>query len=140
MAIDILGLILLLVIPEPRLKLIGVYLTWSYTGAYVLMVTSISNNISGYTKKIFYNGAFMIFYTLGNFIGPLLMVESTGPRYMPAIITYTCSNFVVVILWLFARRRMAAINKQRITNPSNEITNVEDDLTDIQDPNFLYRL
>ncbi|CAO3672344.1 unnamed protein product [Rhizopus stolonifer] len=140
MAIDILGLILLLVIPEPRLKLIGVYLTWSYTGAYVLMVTSISNNISGYTKKIFYNGAFMIFYTLGNFIGPLLMVESTGPRYMPAIITYTCSNFVVVILWLFARRRMSAVNKQRITNPSNEITNVEDDLTDVQDPNFLYRL
>lgn len=65
MAIDVIGLILLLVIPPPRVKLLGFYLAWSYCAAYVLLVTSISNNVSGYTKKIFYNGMLMVFYTLG---------------------------------------------------------------------------
>ncbi|KAG1146509.1 hypothetical protein G6F37_004637 [Rhizopus arrhizus] len=140
MLIDVVGLILLLVITDVRLKLIGIYIMWAYTGAYVLIVASISNNVTGYTKKIFYNGMFMIFYTIGNFVGPFLMVENTKPSYAPAIITYICCNFVCAILVLIARMKMAAINKKRIANPSAEIINVEDDLTDIQDPNFLYRL
>ncbi|KAG1051219.1 hypothetical protein G6F43_006556 [Rhizopus delemar] len=140
MLIDVVGLILLLVITDVRLKLIGIYIMWAYTGAYVLIVASISNNVTGYTKKIFYNGMFMIFYTIGNFVGPFLMVEDTKPSYAPAIITYICCNFVTAILVLIARMKMAAVNKKRISNPSAEIINVEDDLTDVQDPNFLYRL
>lgn len=64
MVVDIIGLILLLVIPVEKVKLLGFYLAWSYCAAYVLLVTSISNNVSGYTKKIFYNGLLMIFYTV----------------------------------------------------------------------------
>lgn len=64
MFVDLIGLILLQVIPAMRVKLVGFYMVWSYCAAYVLMIASVSNNISGYTKKIFYNGSLMIFYTV----------------------------------------------------------------------------
>jgi hypothetical protein len=68
MGCNIIGMILLLVIPKTQVKLLGFYFAWSYCAVYVLLITSISNNVSGYTKKIFYNGVLMVFYTLGNFI------------------------------------------------------------------------
>ncbi|KAI8140043.1 major facilitator superfamily domain-containing protein [Fennellomyces sp. T-0311] len=140
MTIDIIGLILLIVIPTPKVKLIGFYLAWSYCAAYVLLVTSISNNVSGYTKKIFYNGLLMVFYTLGNFCGPLMMVSTQAPTYIGGMIGYICANVVVVILLLVARWRMSVVNTRRMAKPSSILTNVEDDLSDVQDTNFLYRL
>lgn len=140
MVIDIIGLILMLVIPITHVKLLGFYLAWSYCAAYVLMVTSISNNVSGYTKKIFYNGVLMIFYTIGNFCGPLMIVESQAPTYIGAMLGYICANVIVVILLLVARWKMATINKQRLSSTTVVMTHVEDDLSDVQDSNFLYRL
>jgi hypothetical protein len=140
MVIDIIGLILLETIPVPNLKLIGFYLTWSFASVYVLMVTSISNNVSGYTKKIFYNGMVMVFYTIGNFCGPLMIKDSEKPNYITAMVGYIIANSIVVVLLLVARYKMAAINKQRINSPAEIMTNVEDDLSDVQDTNFLYRL
>ncbi|KAI8393772.1 major facilitator superfamily domain-containing protein [Radiomyces spectabilis] len=140
MVIDIIGLILLVVIPVPKAKLVGFYLAWSYCAAYVLLVTTIANNVSGYTKKIFYNGLLMVFYTVGNFVGPLMMVESQKPTYIGGMIGYIVANTIVIVLLLIARWRMAIVNKQRLSKPSEYVTNVEDDLTDVQDPNFIYRL
>jgi hypothetical protein len=140
MIIDIIGIILLEVIPNQHAKLVGFYLAWSYCAAYVLMVTSVSNNVSGYTKKIFYNGVIMIFYTLGNFCGPLMIVESQAPNYIGGMIGYICANAIVVVLLLIARYKMAAINRTRLNTSPDVMTSVEDDLSDLQDPNFLYRL
>ncbi|KAI9026455.1 major facilitator superfamily domain-containing protein [Phycomyces nitens] len=140
MVINIIGLILLLVIPETRAKLFGFYLSWAYVGAYILMITSISNNVSGYTKKIFYNGLIMIFYTIGNFCGPLMMNEAHAPKYVASMIGYIIASTLSIILLLAARWRMAIVNRRRLENSSAILTNVEDDLSDVQDPNFIYRL
>lgn len=138
--LGIIGLILIIVIPVQELKLIGFYLSWSYPAAYVLVITSVSNNVSGYTKKIFYNGMIMIFYTIGNFCGPLMIVESQAPNYTPAIIGYICANTVVIFLLLIARSKMAQVNKERLSSTAVVMTHVEDDLSDAQDSNYLYRL
>jgi hypothetical protein len=140
MVIDIIGLILLEVIPYPHAKLVGFYLSWSYCAAYVLMVTSISNNVSGYTKKIFYNGIVMIFYTIGNFCGPLMIVDSQAPNYIGGMVGYICANTIVVVLLLTARYKMAKVNNERLSSSATVMTHVEDDLSDVQDSNFLYRL
>lgn len=156
MVIDIIGLILLLVIPVPKAKLVGFYLAWSYCAAYVLLVTSISNNVSGYTKKIFYNGVLMIFYTVsqqtcarghntyltqtlqvGNFVGSLFMV---APPYTGGMIGYICANAIVIVLFFIARWKMLQVNRLRLSQPPDGVTNVEDDLSDVQDRNFIYRL
>lgn len=138
--ISFVGLILFEVIPNPHYKLFGYYLSWAYCSAYVLTVTCVSNNVSGYTKKIFYNGMIMIFYTIGNFCGPLMIIESQAPNYPPAIITYMCANIIVIILFYVARREMAKVNEERLACSTIVMTNVEDDLSDVQDPNFIYRL
>ncbi|KAI9018501.1 major facilitator superfamily domain-containing protein [Phycomyces nitens] len=140
MFINNVGLLLLLVIPVPKLKLIGLYLGWTYPAAYVLILTSITNNISGYTKKIFFNGLFMVFYTIGNFAGPYIANSSPAPQYLGAMIGYIVANFGVIGFLLLARWRMAIVNERRLSQPSTMATNVEDDLTDVQDPNFIYRL
>ncbi|KAI7894134.1 major facilitator superfamily domain-containing protein [Mucor mucedo] len=138
--INMIGLILLEVIPVPHLKLIGFYLSWSYPASYVLMITSISNNVSGYTKKIFYNGMLMVFYTIGNFCGPLMIVESQAPNYASAVIVYICAIVVVIVLLYIARYQMAKVNEERLSCTAVVMTHVEDDLSDVQDSNFLYRL
>jgi hypothetical protein len=145
MAANIVGMILLLVIPVTRVKLLGFYMAWAYCSVYVLLVTSISNNVTGYTKKIFYNGALMVFYTLGNFIGPLMMVE---PPYLAGMLGYLVCNCVVIVLMLIARWRMALVNRRRLLLLSHVSTNAmaqanmyaQDDISDEQDQNFIYLL
>ncbi|KAG2223092.1 hypothetical protein INT45_008940 [Circinella minor] len=140
MAIDIIGLILLVIIPVARVKLVGFYLTWTYCAAYVLLITSVTNNVSGYTKKIFYNGSLMVFYTIGNAVGPLLMIESQKPVYLTGMITYIVANALVIILLCIARWKMATINRYRLARSSGVVTNVEDDLSDVADPNYIYTM
>ncbi|KAI8967803.1 major facilitator superfamily domain-containing protein [Mycotypha africana] len=146
MSVNIIGMILLLVIPVTRLKLLGFYLAWSYCSVYVLLVASISNNVSGYTKKIFYNGVLMIFYTVGNFVGPLMMVE---PPYVAGMLGYLVANCVVIVLLLVARWRMAVVNRRRLlllahtSSASVAAMNScygQDDISDEQDQNFIYLL
>lgn len=142
MAINVTGLILLLTIPIPRLKLIGFYMSWTYCSVYVLLVTSVSNNVTGYTKKIFFNGVLMISYTIGNVLGPLLM----NPPYIDAIVIYLVANSFVIVLLLIARNRMALINKRRLlslahTSASSTLHSYcRDDISDQQDQTFIYLL
>ncbi|CEP15329.1 hypothetical protein [Parasitella parasitica] len=145
MVTNIVGMILLLVIPVTQAKLLGFYMAWSYCSVYVLLVTSISNNVTGYTKKIFYNGVLMIFYTVGNFVGPLMMVN---PPYVAGMLGYLIANCFVVLLLLIARWRMAVVNRRRLLllahtsaatmAAANTIT--QDDISDVQDQNFIYLL
>jgi len=145
MVANIVGLILLLVIPVTRVKLLGFYMAWAYCSVYVLLVTSISNNVTGYTKKIFYNGVLMIFYTVGNFVGPLMMVT---PPYIEGMLGYLAANCIVVVLLLIARWRMALVNRRRLlllahtsaASMAAANTFTQDDISDEQDQNFIYLL
>ncbi|KAI7907698.1 major facilitator superfamily domain-containing protein [Cokeromyces recurvatus] len=146
MTANIVGMILLLVIPVTKVKLLGFYTAWSYCSVYVLLITSISNNVSGYTKKIFYNGVLMVFYTIGNFVGPLMMV---APPYVAGMVGYLCANCVVIFLLLIARYRMLLVNRRRLlllthlsSSSSTAAANtfIQDDISDGQDQNFIYLL
>ncbi|KAF7731972.1 hypothetical protein EC973_007077 [Apophysomyces ossiformis] len=134
------GTLLMVVIPVSRLKLIGQYVALSAFPTLVLMLASIANNVSGYTKKIFYNSMIMISYTVGNFIGPYIMSDQFAPYYIPSFVIFIVANVLGVILLLIARWRMAVANRHRLSQPIGEKTKAEDDLTDVQDSNFIYRL
>jgi hypothetical protein len=143
MAADIVGIILLLVIPVTHVKLLGFYMAWSYVAVYVLMVTSISNNVTGYTKKIFYNGVLMIFYTVGNFAGPFMM---EAPPYIAGMLGYIVANCIVIALLLIARWRMAIENRKRLllmahtstASMAAANTYCQDDVSDGVDKSFIY--
>lgn len=59
-----LGLILLVAIPLAKAKLLGLYLCWAYAAGYTMLLTSVANNVSGYTKKIFYSVSIIVLYTV----------------------------------------------------------------------------
>ncbi|KAG2198953.1 hypothetical protein INT47_013137 [Mucor saturninus] len=141
LSISVVGLILVLVIPINQAKLIGLYICVAYIGALVLVMTSISNNVSGYTKKIFYNCSMVFFSAIGNFVGPQLMIPSQSPLYIGGLITYIGANFVCILSLLVARRTMSEANKLRQPKQKLENHNEESiDITDKQDDQFIYKL
>lgn len=68
------------------------------------------------------------------------MVDGENPPYLGGMLGCIVGNFLVIVLFLIARWQMARVNRYRLAHSSGIITNVEDDLSDVQDPNFIYRL
>lgn len=133
----ILGLILILVIPVLKVKLVGLVFVWSYCASFVMLLTAVANNVTGYTKKIFYSSSIMVFYTLGNFIGPFMMVSSQAPLYIGGMIGYIVANFLCILIFLFVRWSMVKENRQRLANSVK--VDVVDDMTDVENKSFIYR-
>lgn len=127
-----------MVIPVAKAKLLGLYLTWAYAAAYVLLLGSVANNVAGYTKKVFYSSSIMVFYTLGNFIGPFLMVAKQAPLYVGGMVGCMVANAVCIVLFLYARWLMARENRKR--KAESEFVKVEPDMTDVENKSFIYRL
>lgn len=138
--ISLVGVILLAVLPSSGIKLLGYFLAWGMNGTSVMLLTIAGSNVTGYTKKIFYNGMNMIFYTLGNFIGPLVMLPEEKPIYKTGMIIYCIGNGAIIAMLFLNRLIMAKKNKKRLSNPSDEIFDVKDDLTDQENHNFIYKL
>lgn len=138
-AISLVGCILLVVLPGTS-KLAGFYLCWANTGVGALIQTIISNNVTGYTKKVFYNAMGMIALVVGNFIGPLLMTSEQAPKYTGALIGFAACNLVIIILLLISRNMMKKENKRRLDDPSTTPTDIYADLTDKQNRNIIYKL
>ncbi|KAI7885993.1 MFS general substrate transporter [Lichtheimia hyalospora FSU 10163] len=140
MVVGIIGLVILIAIPDGEIKLLGYYLSWAGTGSYTLLVTLIGNNVKGYTKKIFYNTSIMIAYTLGNLIGPLMMAENTAPRYLGGIGGFLGGYVIAFLCYIAIRVQGVRVNRRRLANKTNEETDLQLDLTDKEDENFIYRL
>ncbi|SAM03743.1 hypothetical protein [Absidia glauca] len=134
--VSLIGLIVLMANESNGGKLAGYYLTWALTAAQAMMITIIGNNVSGYTKKVTYNSGLVVFNTLGNFIGPLVMANS----FMVGLIVYIVGSVISAILLLYIRWNMLHINNQRKDQRLGEKTDPSLDYTDRQDVNFVYRL
>ncbi|CAO3621471.1 unnamed protein product [Cunninghamella blakesleeana] len=137
--ISMTGCILLIVLPHNGIKLLGYYLVAANGGFYVVLLTIVASNVSGYSKKIFYNSSLMIAFTLGNFIGPLVMRANEAPIYRTGMATFAISNLVVVICALSSLYLMYCSNKKRLATGITK-TDAYLDLTDREDANFIYKL
>ena len=141
LVLAIIGLVLLVAIPQPQVKLVGLYLSWSYCVSYTLILVCVANNVSGYTKKIFYSSGIIVGYTVGNFVGPLLMVSWQAPLYLGGMIGCMGANLVCIFLLLIARYTMAKVNNVRLHADNKDAPPPgTDDLTDQEDTRFIYRL
>ncbi|CAO3644403.1 unnamed protein product [Mucor fragilis] len=139
-SVSALGCLLLAVLPNTGVKLVGYYFTWAQTGSYVMLISIIGSTVSGYSKKIFYNGANMLAYTIGNFAGPLMLVDSTKPSYTPTMWGFFGANLLNMVCLFLVRIVLARINKQRAVERTNEPTDVYLNLTDKEDKNYVYNL
>ncbi|KAG1436625.1 hypothetical protein G6F56_013478 [Rhizopus delemar] len=112
-------------------------MVWAYCASFVLLLTVVANNVSGYTKKVFYSSSIMITYTLGNFIGPFMMVAKQAPLYVGGMIGYMVANLLCILLFLYIRWVLVRENRRRLANPVK--LELVDDMTDVENKNFIYR-
>ncbi|KAI8146730.1 major facilitator superfamily domain-containing protein [Fennellomyces sp. T-0311] len=134
------GCLILTVLENGPGKLAGYYLSWGMSGASALLAATIGNNVSGYSKKIFYNSVYVAATTVGQFIGPLLMLEREAPKYLTGPLVFTIGNGIAFVCFILNRIIMARENKRRLANPPEKETDVTLGLTDVEDRNFIYRL
>lgn len=69
-----------------------------------------------------------------------MMVDWQAPLYLGGMLAYICSNAICIVLLLFARYTMAKSNRERMAKPRTETEEKMTDVTDREDPNFIYRL
>lgn len=137
--VAIIGLLFLVVLPTTA-KLTGLYLVYAYAAAYVLFLSCVASNTSGYTKKIWVNAIILMGYTCGNIIGPLIMTSNQAPLYLGGVLGCIGANAVIVVLVIGIRIWMARQNKKKAANPVGRTDTSKDDMTDLVDPNYVYRL
>lgn len=144
---SIIGMILIVALPLTNNvgRLIGYYLAGASPTPFVALLSLISSNVAGYTKKTTVAAIYLIGYCAGNIIGPQTFRPKDAPRYVPAEITIiVCWGVCLVLLvfvWWWYRKENA--RKERIRG-SAEYVRMENqewmDLTDWENDEFVYTL
>ncbi|KAF2236304.1 putative MFS allantoate transporter [Viridothelium virens] len=142
--ISILGMALIIGLPKsnPNGRLGGYYLTQAQATPFVALLSLVSTNVSGYTKKTTVAAMYLIGYCVGNIIGPQTF---RGTNYVPAEITIICcwgfNIFDLLFIYFYCKyqnKKKAAI---RARPDYVKLENQEFlDLTDRENPEFTYRV
>ncbi|KAI8062103.1 major facilitator superfamily domain-containing protein [Gongronella butleri] len=133
------GCILLNVLPHTGIKLLGAYLAWGFNGCQVMLLSMIAANVSGYSKKLMYNAIATIGYTVGCFVGPLVMLAREAPVYRTGWSVFAAGYFVVIVCMATISFMAARTNKKRIARGIS-YTDPALNLTDREDKNYIYKL
>jgi len=142
--ISILGVILMIALPahDKWGRLVGYWLTQSSPTPFVALLSLISTNIAGYTKKTTVAAMYLIAYCAGNIIGPQTFRNN---NYVPAEITILvcwclCLVDLLFIHWYCKRQNQ----KKAVVRASPAYVHVPNqewlDLTDKENPEFTYAL
>ena len=118
----ILGMLLIVCLPLSNNggRLAGYYMTQASPTPFVALLSLISSNIAGYTKKTTVAALYLVAYCAGNIIGPQTFSPKDAPRYKPAEITIiVCYGLgildIIFIYWYY--RRMNKKNKAIRASP-----------------------
>jgi ACS family allantoate permease-like MFS transporter len=121
MASAMIGLLLIVALPTKGhgysiARLIGYYMTQANPATGATVLSLISSNVAGSTKKTTVAAFYLIGYCAGNIIGPQTFRPKDAPRYVPAEITMMicyalCVVDLIFISWWYRRenRKKAAI-------------------------------
>ncbi|KAJ5768255.1 hypothetical protein N7533_000838 [Penicillium manginii] len=106
MAVALIGIILIIALPTSGDgynigRLIGYYLTQAIPATGATVLSLISSNIAGYTKKTTVAALYLIGYCAGNIIGPQTFSPKDAPRYVPAEITIMACFILCICDLLF---------------------------------------
>lgn len=142
-----LGMLLIVCLPLSNSvgRLIGYYLTQASPTCFVALLSLISTNVAGWTKKTTVAAMYLISYCAGNIIGPQTFQPKDAPRYVPAeIVIIVCWGLCLIdiyFIWWYCRLQ----NKKRAAiRASPSYVRLENqewlDLTDRENPEFIYTL
>ncbi|KAL4819974.1 major facilitator superfamily domain-containing protein [Aspergillus spinulosporus] len=153
--IAMIGGLLMTVIPQDikPVLLIGYYMISVAGASWGLLMTAISNNTLGYTKKVTVNGLQILAYAAGNWIGPQTFRADDAPEYKRGktlvVIMYGLAAAVLILIRLVnirENRRRDRLQAESGIDMEDEDTKAElerskfMDLTDFEQPHFRYLL
>jgi ACS family allantoate permease-like MFS transporter len=146
LAMSITGAAMVWGIPEAQqtARLLGYYLTYSYVVPSNILIALIIANTAGRTKKMVASGGYLLFYCIGNLVGPQTFREKDAPTYAPALATVVACNIAtagcfVAMWWLYARRN-AQRDKHIASGDLPDADTFTGDITDRENPYFKYIL
>ncbi|SCU86044.1 LAMI_0D00166g1_1 [Lachancea mirantina] len=127
-------------------RLAGAYLLYVAPVSFICVLSIISSNTLGYTKKWTVSSINLVSYAASNLAGPQTFIAKQAPNYSGAkIAMVVCYAGCVVtlsalyVLNIYENKRRDRIQAEK--GPSDNIENLEfADLTDKENPNFRYAL
>lgn len=147
MLLAILGMLLITCLDNNHSvgRLIGYYLTQASPTPFVALLSLISTNVAGWTKKTTVAAMYLIGYCVGNIIGPQVFQDKDAPEYRPAEITivvcYVVSLLDILFIYFWCKRQNRIKAALRAEPGYVKIEGQEFyDLTDRENPEFIYRL
>ncbi|KAF3035115.1 hypothetical protein E8E12_005159 [Didymella heteroderae] len=142
-----LGMILIVALPLSNNsgRLAGYYLTQASPTPFVALLSLLSSNVAGYTKKTTVAAMYLIGYCVGNIIGPQTFRPGDAPRYVPAEVTIIVCWGVCLGILAFIHLYCVRQNKKKAAiRAAPNYVKLENqewlDLTDRENPEFIYTL
>ncbi|KAI8578567.1 hypothetical protein K450DRAFT_246400 [Umbelopsis ramanniana AG] len=125
--------------------LVAYYVVLSFWGASTLTLTLLSKNVGGQTKKSIAVAVNFFCWAAGNAIGPQVMQSKDAPRYFTGFAVHMGCYVCAILTLVFLRFHFVRQNKKKqafLDSRENEVdkdlVHSFDDLTDLQNPNFMY--
>ena len=146
LTIATIGVVLIVACPlTSKGRLVGYYFTQASPTPFVALLSLISSNIAGYTKKTTVAAMYLIAYCVGNIIGPQTFRPKDAPQYRPAEITILVCWIVCLLdlgfIYWYCKRENARREVVRREPGYEKVENQEWlDLTDKENPEFVYTL
>lgn len=136
--------------PEPGLTGASFQLTACYTASFSMIMSLITANTAGSTKRSTVNGFFFVSYCVGNIIGPFAFKPSQAPEYTSGIVAVLvgyCAEIALLIgfaIYLAScnklkARGVAALEQEHGVDEQERVLAGFSDLTDKENPYFEYR-
>ncbi|KAH3900822.1 allantoate permease family MFS transporter SCDLUD_002275 [Saccharomycodes ludwigii] len=132
---------------DKKARLAGVYLISLSPVSFICILSCVSSNTLGYTKKWTVSSINLMSYAAANIAGPQTFIAKQAPGYQGAkvamVVCYACGTVVLSILYMVNIMENKKRDKLAAERGPEEVVveNLEfADLTDFENPNFRYAL
>lgn len=126
-------------------KLTGYYTLYISTTNMAGVASIVSSNVAGHTKKITASTVLLVGYCVGNMIGPQTFRESQAPGYAGAktamLVSYCAGAAALLGIYViyYTRNKKRSVDREQIEQVISDKVAFAD-LTDLQNPDFVYDL
>lgn len=103
-------------------RLIMYYLTGPYNASFVLLLSVLSANTAGHTKKILTNATLFVGLCVGNISGPFFYKSSQAPKYQLGIWSMIVSHLAEAVLIIILRFLLKRENEKRDLQQGIDVT------------------
>ncbi|KAF2021719.1 MFS general substrate transporter [Aaosphaeria arxii CBS 175.79] len=139
----IVGTIVILIVKPTKSNsggmLIAFYCTQFFLAQGNMIISLVTRNIAGQTKKSTTMSMVFIGWAVGNLIAPQIFREKDAPRYLSGFIVHIGVYGVYMIIVVISRLVLMRRNRVKEANVSEVSHDLAfSDLTDIENPNFRY--